>query len=104
VTKGDLLYVSAANTVLKKTIGGAQYAVGLAYTTEAAAATVKTVAHNALITGCLSGATPGTKYYWSGSALSATIPNGSGDYVWLCGVSKNSTDLDVHMEFVKKNA
>jgi hypothetical protein len=104
VVKGDLVYVSAANTVLKKPINNATYAVGLCLTSEAAGQTVRTVAENTVLTGVLTGATPGARYYWNGTALSATIPNGSGDYVWLCGVAKNSTDLDCHVEFIKKNS
>lgn len=103
VSKGDLVYVSADDTVLPKDITTSDYAVGLALTTQAATETVKTTAENFVITGVLTGATAGTRYYWSGSALSATIPSASGDYVWLCGVAKNATDLDVHVEFIKKN-
>lgn len=103
VTKGDLVSVSANDTVLPKSITTANYAVGLAVTTEAAAGTVKTVAENFVLTGVLTGATAGTRYYWNGTALSATIPSTSGNYVWLCGVAKNATDLDVHVEFIKKN-
>lgn len=104
VTKGDLVYVSAANTVLPKNISTADYAIGLAFTTEAATGTVKTVAENTVLTGVLTGATPGARYYWDGSALTNTLPAGSGSYVWLVGVAKNATDLDVHVEFIKKNA
>lgn len=105
VVKGDLLYISAANTVLRKTsMSSAAYSPGLAFTTEAAAGTVKVVESGALLTGVLSGATPGAKYYWTGSGFSATVPTGSGDYVWMVGQAKNATDLDVHVEFVKKNS
>lgn len=103
VTKGDLVYVSANNTVLPKAINTSAYAVGLCLSTESVGQTVRTVAENTVLTGVLTGATAGARYYWTGSALSATIPNASGDYVWLCGVAKNATDLDVHVEFIKKN-
>lgn len=103
VSKGDLVYISANDTVLPKDITDAEYAIGLCATTESAAASVKTVAENFVLTGVLSGATAGTRYYWSGSALTTTIPATSGNYVWLCGVAKNASDLDVHVEFIKKN-
>lgn len=102
VNSGDLVYVSGSNTCRKKDISTSTYGVGLAYTTVAAAGTVKVI-DNTVIVGCLTGATPGNRYYWSGTALTSTIPNGGGDSVWLCGVAKNSTDLDVHVEFIKKN-
>lgn len=104
VTKGALLFVSSANTVLPKDISTSTYAVGLAATTEAAAGTVKSVAENFVLTGVLTGATPGQRYYWNGTALTSTIPAGGGAYVWLCGVAKNATDLDVHVEFIKRNS
>jgi hypothetical protein len=105
VTKGDLLFISAANTVRTKTsMSAADYSPGLAFTSEAAAGTVKVVESGALLTGVLTGATPGQRYYWNGSGYSATVPNGSGDYVWLVGQAKNATDLDVHVEFIKRNS
>lgn len=105
VNKGDLVYISAANTVRTLTsLTAGDYSPGLAFTSEAAAATVKVVESGALLTGVLSGATPGQRYYWNGSGLSATIPAGSGAYVWLVGQAKNATDLDVRVEFLKKNS
>lgn len=103
VTKGDLLYISAADTAGKKDITTSTYAIGLAASTESAAATVYVVAENYVITGALTAATAGDRYYWNGTALTTTIPSTSGNYVWLCGVAKNATDLDVHVEFIKKN-
>lgn len=104
VSKGDLVYVSANDTCLPKSvITSADYAVGLAATSEAAAGTVRTVAENFVLTGVLTGASFGDRYYWDGTQLTSTIPSGSGTYVWLCGVAKNATDLDVHVEFIKKN-
>lgn len=104
VTKGDLVFVSADNTVQTKAITNSNYSVGLALTSEAAAGSVRTVAENTVLTGVLTGATAGERYYWDGTALVNSIPSGSGSYVWLCGVAKNATDLDVHVEFIKRNA
>jgi len=105
VTKGDLLYISANNTVLPYddiTIGNR--GIGLALTTEIATSQVVVLANDTILTGVLSGATAGTVYYWDGSTLVSTIPNTSGQYVWRVGVAKNATDLHVEVEFVKKNA
>ncbi len=104
VTKGDLVYVSAANTILPlSTLTAAEFGIGLAMTTEVAAASVKVIADDEVLTGVLSGATAGDVYYWTGSALSATIPTGGGSHVWRVGVAKNATDLHTQIEFVKKN-
>jgi hypothetical protein len=105
VTIGDLCYISANDTVLPyATLTQAHRGIGLAYTTESAAATVRVVANDEVIAGALTGATAGDPYYWDGSALSTTIPSSSGSHVWQAGVAKNATDLHVEVRFVKKNA
>lgn len=104
VTKGDLCYISANNTVLPyDTISDAHRGIGLAFTTESAAATVRVMANDEIIAGVLTGATAGTPYYWDGSALVTSIPSGSGSHVWQAGVAKNATDLHVEVRFIKKN-
>lgn len=104
VTKGDLVYISGNDTVRKMPIGTNNYGVGLALSTQSATQSVVLQRADYVLTGVLSGATAGAKYYWNGTAITATIPNGSGDYVWKVGVAKNATDLAVDVEFVKKNA
>lgn len=105
VTKGDLVYISANNTVLPyATLTAAHRGIGLAATTEAAAGTVNVLANDEVITGVLTGATAGNPYYWDGTDLVTTIPSGSGDHVWQAGVAKNATDLHVEVRFIKKNA
>lgn len=104
VDKGDLVYISAANTVVTyASISSSEYGIGLAATTESAAGTVRVLADDEILTGVLSGATPGDKVYWTGSALTQTLPSGSGSYVWQVGVAKNATDLHTDVKYVKKN-
>jgi len=107
VTKGDLLYVSANNTVLPyNTITSAQACVGLASTTESAAGTVKVSANDTVLTGVVSGATAGTKYYWDGANgwVTSIAGFGSGEYIYLGGVAKNATDVHVEVAFIKKTS
>lgn len=87
--------VAAASTANK--------AVGIALTSEAAAAEVCYACWGEVVPGVLVGATAGTRYYWDGSALTSTIPSTSGQYVWQVGIAKNATDLLATVEFVKKN-
>lgn len=104
VNSGDLVYVSANDTVLPYTdITVGNRGIGLALTTEVATAEVVVLANDTIIEGVLTGATAGDVYYWDGSALTTTIPSTSGQYVWRVGVAKNATDLHVEIEFVKKN-
>ena len=104
VTKGDLVYVSAADTVLPySTLANAEYGIGLAATTEAAAGTVRVLADDEILTGVLTGATPGDKYFWDGSSITSTLPGTGGQYVWQVGIAKNATDLHTDVKFVKKN-
>lgn len=104
VTKGDLVYISANNTVrAHATLTNDFYGIGLAQTTELAAASVQVAADDEVLTGVLTAATAGNVYYWTGSALSTTIPAGAGANVWRVGVAKNATDLYVDVKSVKKN-
>lgn len=105
VAKGDLVIISAANTVLPKvSLASAADGIGLAATSEAAAGTVKVVKDSAILTGVLTGATAGTRYYWDGSDQVTTIPAGSGAYVYQVGYARNATDLLVDVQFIKRNS
>lgn len=104
VTKGDLLYISGNDTVNTASLSTNAWSVGLAATTQSAAATVQVLANDGVLTGVLTGATAGQTQYWNGTAITSTQPAGGGNYVWKVGVAKNATDLHVEVEFIKKNA
>ena len=106
LTKGDLVYVSANNTVSKlSTLSSNAECVGVVSNSGAIlGGNVRVKRVSRVLTSVLSGATAGTTYYWSGSALSASAPSASGSNVWKIGVSKNATDLMLNVEHVKKNA
>lgn len=105
VTKGQPVYISANNTVLPyTTLTASQYVIGIAAATVAAGGKVKVLANDTLITGVLTGATAGTRYYWTGTAYSTAIPTTLGVNVWALGIAKNATDLAIEVEFVKKNS
>lgn len=103
VTVGDLLYFSADNTVLPMAITASNRAVGIALETKSAGQEVCYARYDEVALGVLTSATAGTRYYWDGSALTTTIPSGSGQYVWQAGIAKNATDLLLTVEFIKKN-
>lgn len=104
VTKGDLCYISANDTVLPySTITDAHRGIGLAATTESAASTVRVLANDEVLTGVLTAATAGTPYYWDGTNLTTSISATSGSHIWQCGVAKNATDLHTEVRFIKKN-
>ena len=104
VTKGDLVCISSGNLVLPLSISTPKYALGIALSDAATTETVRVLANDTVITGILSGATPGDRYYWNGTAWQTNIPTTSGTYVWAGGVAKNATDLHVEVNFVKRNA
>ena len=101
---GDLMFVSGADTAGPMSISTSDYGVGLAATTQAIGTSVNVLANDEVIEGVLVGATPGDRYYWNGTALSTTAPAGTGQYVWLCGIAKNATDLHVAVEYIKRNS
>jgi len=105
VNKGDLVYISANDTVLPYgTITATQYCIGLAAIAQSAGNQVKVLGNDNIITGILSGATAGTRYYWNGSGWTTTPPSTSSQHVWLGGIAKNSTDLQIEVRYIKKNA
>lgn len=105
INKGDLVYISANDTVLPlSTISSNAEVVGIAMFAATVGQSVRIKMIDTNLLGVLSGATAGAKYYWTGSALSATAPSVSGSNVWLAGVAKNATDLKVSVMHVKKNA
>lgn len=104
VTIGDLVYISANDTVTKMPINAMHRAVGVALATVSAAGQVAVQGFDFVVEGAIAGATAGTRYYWSGSALTTTMPSAGGAYVWQVGVAVNATDLLAAMEFVKKNS
>jgi hypothetical protein len=105
VTKGDLVYISANNSVAPyATLSAAHFGIGLARSTEAAASSVIVMRNDAILTGLLSGATAGARYYWDGSTHVTSIPSGAGQHVWQTGVAKNATDLHVEIRPIRVNA
>jgi hypothetical protein len=108
VTKGDLVYISANNTVNKLDIDNAYYGIGLAMATTGAGSTVKVCQDDTILEGVLTTATAGDKYYWSWDGatggITSVAPTGSGKYVWQVGVAKNAADLYIEVRTVKKNS
>lgn len=102
VTRGDLLHISANDTVTTTALTTNSWSVGLALST-ATSAPVNVTSNDQILTGVLTGATAGDTYFWDGSAHSTTIPNTSGNYVWKTGIAVNATDLYVEVDFIKKN-
>ena len=104
VTKGDLVHISANNTVTTSLLTTSAWSMGLAKTTAGAASSVKVTANDQILTGVLVGATAGATMFWDGSAHTATIPATASAYVWKTGIAKNATDLHVEVDFIKKNS
>ena len=110
VTKGDAVYVSAADTVLPFPVTGAgntNKVIGIANETVAAAGQVLVKANDTVVTGVLTTLTPtpGDIIYWDGSALvlAGGAPGASGSKVVQCGVAKNANDLHVEVEPIVVN-
>ena len=107
VTIGFPCYVSGNDTASEYgALSSSARVIGVAASTETAAATVKVLANDTVVPGVIPGSTAGQTVYWSGSALTTTLPTGSGGHVWKLGVVKDgvSGDMHVEVEFIKKNA
>jgi hypothetical protein len=105
IAKGQVVYMSANDTVsVYSTLANNTQAIGIAMNAVTVGQTVYVKAVESICAGVLTSATAGAKYYWTGSALSTSIPSGSGNNVWLAGEAKNATDLILNVSHVKKNA
>lgn len=104
-SKGDLLYISANDTVLPySTITVAQKCIGIADADRTVGQTVRALSNDTVLTGILTTATAGTIYFWNGSGWQTTIPATSGAYIYIGGVAKNATDAHVEVSFYKQNS
>lgn len=105
ISAGDAVFVSANDTASTySTITNAEYVVGLALAGVSSGGTVEVLRNDTIITGVLSGATAGDKYFWDGSGLTTTLPTGANEHCYLAGIAKNATDLHVQVEFIKVNS
>jgi hypothetical protein len=106
ISAGDMCYISANNTVSTySNIQNSEAVVGVALTSVSNGQDVKVLANDTVVAGVLTGATAGTKYFWTGSGYTTTLTGySSGDYIWLGGIAKNATDAAVEVTFIKKNA
>lgn len=106
VTVGDVVYVSANDTAsVYSDITTFEIAIGIAATTASAGSPFVVLANDSVISGILTGATAGTKYFWTGTGWTANLASFSvGDYIWAGGVSKNATDAHVEVEFYRKKS
>jgi hypothetical protein len=104
ITKGDLVYVTANDTVSRFPTNVGARPIGVAFDSYTVGQAVRVLNDDVIITGVLTGASFGTVYYWNGTGYQTTIPVGSGAYVWEVGVAKNATDLDIEIRYVKRNS
>jgi hypothetical protein len=105
ITKGDVVYISANGAVSKyASLSANDDVAGIALSSVAISAQVAVALMDFVITGVLTGAVAGARYFWDGSALSTSMSTISGENVYHIGVAKNATDLLVKVRHVRKNA
>ena len=104
INKGDLLYITANNTVVRFPTSSSSRPIGVALANYALNDSVRVLNDDVILEGVLTGATAGTTYYWNGTGFQTTFSGLTGAYVWEAGVAKNATDLDIQIRYVKKNA
>lgn len=103
---GEVVYISAANTVDKADADSDATAkpIGFAASTVLAAASVGVIS-DGVISG-LSGLTAGVRYYLSATAgaITATPPTGSGNNIIQVGFAKSATELQILIQYLGKKA
>jgi len=103
----DVVYISAADTVLPAiaSAAGTSQAIGLGVAAAAAAATVQ-VQEDGVMTG-FSGLTAGSRYYLSGTTagqVTATIPSTSGHTIVQIGYAKSATAMHIQLQQLGRRA
>lgn len=105
VSAGDLVYLSANNTILPlDDLSEDENVVGMALETVAAGLPVTVARFDKVVEGVLTGATAGVEYYWDGTGFSTTASNVAGEHVYLAGIAKNATDLTIEVKHLYKNS
>lgn len=107
LTAAHVVYISAADTVMRASASAAPnaYAVGVADTNAASGSTVIVLSEG--VADGFSGLTPGSRYYLSAAtagAVQSTIPTGSGHVIVKIGVAKNSTNMHLAIEDLGRRA
>ena len=106
VTKGDLVYISANDTVLPySNITVQNFGIGIAQSTQAAGNDVIVLANDTELDG-FTGLTAGNEYFWTGSGWSNNFATAysSGDYRYLGGVAKNATTIHVDVNYLGRES
>lgn len=104
ISKGHLVVSVGNNTVSTYSdLTSDAPVLGAAFNAAADTELVKAVNADFVITGVLSGATAGTRYFWTGTALATSLPSGADANCYQVGIAKNATDLTVGVKFIKKN-
>lgn len=105
IAKGDVLYISSNGSVSTfSSLTANDEVVGVALNAASISSPVKVAMLDFIVTGILSSAVAGSRYYWSGSALSTSMSVTSGENVWMIGTAKNATDLLLKVRHIRKNA
>jgi hypothetical protein len=101
---GEVVYISAADTVSKADHTTNYQAIGMASTAAAAAASVD-VCSEGVVSG-LTGLTAGSRYFLDSTAgaITTTIPTGSGNRIVQMGFAKSATELQLQIQFVGRRA
>ena len=106
INKGDLIQVNGNDSCKKLDVTAAASpgAVGIAKNSYAISTLADLVQDGEIIKNVLTAASAGAKVYWSGTALTTSMPSTSGSHVFQVGRAINATDLYINIEYIKKNA
>lgn len=108
VAIGDILYISAADTVSKADVSGlgaASRVIGMSSNAAADTGT-STVCDNGVVTG-LSGLTAGARYFadpGTAGGYTTTVPAGSGNKIYQIGYGKSTTAMHLQIQYLGRRA
>lgn len=106
IAAGEVVYISAANTVslADASVDAEARVVGFAENSAAAAASVEICSDGVI--GGLTGLTAGSPYYLAATpgGFSATVPTGSGNNIVLLGYAKSTTEMHLQITRLGRRA
>jgi hypothetical protein len=106
LVKGDVVYISAANTVSKadNSIFAKSRPIGVVVEASVASSDPVTVRKNGFLPGMTLSTVGARQYLDAAGALTETVPVGSGNTLYQIGYAKSLTDLDLQIMYLGRRA
>lgn len=107
LTAGDVVYISAANTISKAKADALTTATAIGFATDTVLSAAGVHCRSAGVITGLTGLTAGARQFLSpatAGAITETLPVGSGNVIIQVGYAKNTTDVQIQIQSLGRRA